>query len=605
MSTPENPLNKYASYSVKHVLVAFKYTEDAEQTNITPTMGDPGTVITGTAVKGPGIVIVNDFMNSEFFVYSTSWTWDFYGPKNQTMGSLAGRIEITDRTGMNFVSFMKTAVLPQLGVSEGHIIYALRTFFVGASLDGSSTDTVVGNPLLFNMVTFVNDLSPESGRFYTMAFVGSATTFAQLSPYSKIYQMTITHSDGNLTNEIPTPNVASCGMLSRKAENALQNSARKNRQDRSKPMRTLKEVFAAFEMELNQQKFTHSAQLQSWLQHINDKYSVKIIPPIQKKLGNIPVDFVVHLDPVYNDYSVDNRNLPFEQPDQDQNKKGIRSLTIKAGIEIAECIENLMKLSRKVGQEAEQDTPYIFKTIISTVKKSSNRYQINIMIKRVLVPVNTIKINTGPGEGAINPLQFVFQNPQKDDHDIIALKARVTSDVGVSVLEQQTSNTNALVVYGDREQITVERLTNEQFFSAQFSGLRAMVNPYLNYGLESGTDASKIDNMINVGMQQQTQYSITIAGNSALLSDLNRMPSDVANGKTGKAQLYKLPELLPMYLKLTIYMKPFAFEGLPPDDSVPEKFYFDNYLFMYRVTNTFEQGAFTQTLDLLRTDGTV
>jgi hypothetical protein len=172
-------------------------------------------------------------------------------------------------------------------------------------------------------------------------------------------------------------------------------------------------------------------------------------------------------------------------------------------------------------------------------------------------------------------------------------------------LEQQTSNTNALVVYGDREQITVERLTNEQFFSAQFSGLRAMVNPYLNYGLESGTDASKIDNMINVGMQQQTQYSITIAGNSALLSDLNRMPSDVANGKTGKAQLYKLPELLPMYLKLTIYMKPFAFEGLPPDDSVPEKFYFDNYLFMYRVTNTFEQGAFTQTLDLLRTDGTV
>jgi hypothetical protein len=605
MSTPDNPLNKFSSYTVRHVLVAFKYTEDAEKTPITATIGDPGTMITGTAVKGPGVVIANDFTQSEFQIYSAEWTHDFYGPLTETCGSVIGHIEISDRTGMNFVNFMQTMVIPKLGVSEGHIVFALRSFFLGENITEGSQDILVGNPFIFNMVSFVNNLQQDTGRFYLMSVVGAATTYGQLGNLSKIYQMTVTHSDGNLSNEVPIPNVAGSGMLTRKAEDAKQNNARKQRIDKSKPMRTLKEVFSAFEMELNQQKFTHSAQLQSWMQHVNDSYSVKIIPPIQKKNGQIPVDFFVHLDPAYADYPVDNRNLPFEQSDQDQNKKGIRSIPIKTGTDIPVAVEKLMKLSRKVGQECELLPAFLFKTAISVVKKSSDRYQVHIVIRRITVPDNNLKFNTGPGASAINALEYVYQDGDKGDKDIISLTGRITADAGVKVLEQQTQNTNALVVYGDREQITVERQPDIPYFKAQFSGMRATVNPYENSGLESATDAAKIDNSIQVDLKQQAMYSIAITGNSSLLSDLNRAPSDVANGAVGSAQLYKFPELEPLYVKLKIYLKPFAAEGLTPDEQVPEKFYYDNYMFLHRVTNHFEQGKFTQTLDMLRTDGTI
>lgn len=605
MSTPINPLSQFDTYTTKHILVAFKYTEDAEQTNITSTIGDPGKVITGAANKGPGIVIASDFSMSDFVINSVKWTWDFYGPLASTCGSCVGYIELTDRTGLHFVDFMKTKVVPTLGISEGHIVFALRTFFIGTNYFSQNNDVIVGNPLIFNMVTYFNDLSPKSGRFYTMPFVGASTTFGQLNQYSKIYQMTLTSGDNNLYKEIPTPKVASCSLKSRKDEDSLQNNARKERLDKSKPMKTLKEVFSAFETELNTQKFTNAAQLQSWLQQINNDYAVKITPPSQKKNGGIPLDFFIKLDPVYNDYPVDNRNLPFEQPEQDQNKAGIRSLTFKTGIDIPICVEKLMKLSRKIGQEAEGTPSYIFKTAISIKKTNTERYQIYVVIKRIVVPNNQITTNTGPGDSAVKPLQFVFQDPKLQDRDIISLTAKVASDTGLTVLEQQTFDPNSLVVYGDREQITAERLANINYFKTQYSGLRAMINPYENYGLESGVDAAKIDNNINVNLKQQAQYNITILGNPYLLSDLNRLPSDVAAGNVGSVNYYKYPELLPMYAKLSIYLKPHAAVGVQADPNVSNKFYFDNYLFLYRVTHTFESGLFLQTLDMLRTDGTV
>src|SRR6185312_4138453 len=180
MSTPENPLDIFDTYSTKHMLVAFKYTKDAEQTNITPIMGDPGTIITGKN-GGPGIVVANDFTFSDFSINAAKWTHNYYGPLSPTASSCVGYIEITDRTGLYFTDFMKTLVIGKLGVSEGHIVFALRTFFIGENTDAVNNDVIAGNPLLFNMVTSINDLAPKSGRFYTFSFVGSATTFGQLN----------------------------------------------------------------------------------------------------------------------------------------------------------------------------------------------------------------------------------------------------------------------------------------------------------------------------------------------------------------------------------------------------------------------------------------
>jgi hypothetical protein len=605
MSIPPNPLNAFNATTVRHMLVAFKYTEDAEKTLITNTLGNPGETFVGSGCKGPGIVIVNEFNMSDFTVNMVRWTWDFYGPRTSTVGSCVGIIEIADRTGMHFVNFMRTKVCSVLDVSEGHIVFALRTFFIGQSLFPNGDGMLVGQPLIFNLTTLITDLSPKSGRFYSMSFVGASTTFAQLTPYSSISQMTVTHADGNLHKEIPQPTVAVSGLKTRKQENDLQSKARTNRLNKSKPMRTLREVFSAFETELNQQKFTHAAQLQSWLQKVNDDYAVKIIPPIQKKKGQLPVDFVIHLDSAYNSYEVDNRNLPFEQPEQDQLKSGIRSISLKNSKNIFEAIERLMKLSQKVGQDAELSLPYFFKVAISTIKTVANRYEIHVVIKRITVPVNTNAVNTGPGAGAVAPLEFVFQDPQYDDRDIIALVGKTTTDTAANVLEVQTQTSNSRVVYGDREAITIERAPNIDYFKSQFSGLRLPVNPEINGGLENAVNAARIDDCMNINIRQQSSISITINGNPNLLSDLNRLPSDVAKGKVGSANYYKFPELEPMYVKLKIYMKPQASLGLQTNQKVDDVFYFQNYHHLFRITNSFVSGLFLQELELLRADGSI
>ncbi len=602
MSIPSNPLNRFNTSTFKHMLVAFKYTEDAEQTNISPSLGSVGSTFTGKGAKGPGIVIVNEFDMSDFIIYSAKWSLDFYGTLTKTCASCVGTLEITDRTGLHFIDFMKTTVVPKLGVSQGHIVFALRTFFIGSNDDQANNDVIMGNPLLFNMVSCVDNLSFDAGRFYTMAFVGASTTMGQLNQFSKIYQMTITHSDGNLHKEVPQPKIATCSLGSRQEEDALQDASRKIRIDKSKPMKNLKEVFDAFAVELNQQKFTHAAQVQSWLSHVRNNYIPKMPPPIQTKLGGLPIDFFVHLDDVYKDYDVDNRNLPFEQPEQDQNKKGIRSIPVRTSTDVPVQVEKLMKLSRKIGQDAESDDPHIFKTIIAVKKNNNDRYEIHIVIKKIEVPRNKINVNTGPGESPLYPLEFVYQDPTDLDRDIISIQIRGATDVGLKVLEKQSLPTESLVVYGDREQITAERLPSEQFFQVQYSGLRAMVNPYENYGLESGVDASKIDDTIDVDLLQSTNYELTINGNPYLMFDTNRLPSDVINNKVGTAHYYKFPEYDPMYVKLIIYLKPHAALGITPNDKVNNRFFFQNYYHLYKVINTFENGIFLQQLGLLRGD---
>ena len=599
MSIPLNPLDEYNTTAARHVLVAFKYTVDAEQTKITPLLGGPGDIITGTATKSPAIVIANEFSGSDFSIRNIQWTNDFYGPLTDTASSCIGYIQFADRTGLYFMDFLKTKATALLGVSEGHLVFALKTFFVGTNNSGQNNDILPTNPLIFNMVTMVNDLSPESGRLYTMSFVGSSTTFAQLNQFSKIYQMSITHADGNLFNVSPAPAIATCAMVSRQQDDTTQSAIRKKRIDKSKPMVTLQDVFTAFAGELNQQKYTNVAQLQTWLSYVNNDYAVKILPPVQTKKGGIPIDFVINLDPAYAAYPIDNRNLPFEQPEQDQTKSGIRCIPVKTATDIPVMIDKLMKYSRQVGKDAEASTPLTYKTSMSMIKTSADRYKVTVNINRINVPINGSTVNTGPGDAPV-PLTFTYQDPLLVDRDIISIVSKEATDVAVTVLEQQTQDNSALVVYGDREQITVQRAPSTSFFQTQYSGLRAMINPYENYGLESGTDASKIDNNINVALKQKTEYSIVINGNPYLLADLNRLPSDVANGNVGNPHYYKFTEYDPMYVKLRIYLKPSVATGVQQNDDTNNRYYFDNYLFMFRVTNIFSVGQFTQKLDMLR-----
>jgi hypothetical protein len=299
--------------------------------------------------------------------------------------------------------------------------------------------------------------------------------------------------------------------------------------------------------------------------------------------------------------------MPFEQPDVVQSNAGIRVFPVKTGIDIFDLVERLMLLSQSVGEDAEGRVKRTFKTTITAIKRRTKRYEINIKIRQYILPNNTNDDNnTGPGE-AIAPLEFVVNDPNDKDIDVMAFRSNISYRVGDTMLERQIQdNIGAGVVYADREQATGERRPDLSFFESMYSGLRPMIGSYNIDGLESAEKAGDIFNLMDrYTYTQSTDYEMVIFGNPLLMSDVNRNPNDVVNDVEGQSvTYYPIPEVNPMYIKFSIFERTKVSE----DDiiSVPSKFYFDEYYHMTRVVNIFGYGgenrSFFQKLDLRRTD---
>ena len=205
MSEPKNPLLDFHSYSYKHILVAFQYSLDADTYTIGKNVGPEGEVISGGC--GPGVVVVNEFEGKRFYIRDAEWEHSFYSPCSPMISSNVGLIEIEEKIGMSFMDFMINDVVPKLGdVSISHIAFALRTFFICSNHNGENKEIIVGNPYIFNashIVVGTNDNSPRPNS-HTMMTMGISTTTAQMPSYSNLYQMTLTHKDGNLHNKSTT-----------------------------------------------------------------------------------------------------------------------------------------------------------------------------------------------------------------------------------------------------------------------------------------------------------------------------------------------------------------------------------------------------------------
>ena len=151
-------------------------------------------------------------------------------------------------------------------------------------------------------------------------------------------------------------------------------------------MLTLKDMFEGLEADLNQLKYENAAQLQEWRRQIrSDNQPDKIVvAPQQKKPPKpkeLPLDYVIDLDDVYNEYPIDNRNMPFEQPETAQDQVGLRVFPIRPGANIFEIVERMMLLSKRVGEDAVDPAgKKTFKTTITLEKLNTERYRVNIKI---------------------------------------------------------------------------------------------------------------------------------------------------------------------------------------------------------------------------------
>jgi hypothetical protein len=608
MSTPKNPLDKYYNYRMKNVLVAFKKVEDASTFNITQQMGREGDSVAGCST---GFIVLTDYdKERRFYLNRAEFEFSFFSPNNDINTSNVGVLEVHESIGYSFLDYLYLDIISNFGdTTVSQTGFALKTFFECYDINGNLMEVLTGNQYVFqvsNIVSSTNSLSANI-RTHKLMVMSCGQTVGQMPSYSNIYQMNLTHKDGALHDKVPTPEAPTCGLMPRGAEDGIKYPAREKRLERSKPMKTLKDAFDAFQLELDSQKSPHKAQLQQWLRYVRDNHVDKIeVPPKHKKpleSDDLPIKFEVKLDSEYHSYEIDNRNIIVEQPEQDQTKNGIRTLSFEPSTTINCAIDKIMSLSKRVGEDILGKPAYVPKVSISVYRGCDDIVKITVIIKKIELAHNSISFDTGPGKGAVNPLTFRMNEKDSEDNDIFLITSKTSYQVGNGVMENHIDSPEANIVYGDREQTSVERAQELKYFKTFNSGVRLLIDTQKGNGVEQGDLFSAPNTSIAM---QYSHFSIFIRGNPYLLYDVNRKPTDIANENPSNPHYYKFPEYYPMYAKLIIYEKKYATNE---NNKEKEMHYHDKYYHVTKVRNVFDYnggnsvgGTFSQLLELRRTD---
>ncbi len=631
-SKEQSPLTRYKSYAVKHVIVGFKFSEDACTYNITgDKTGITGTVITEEQVKagggscgGSAIVIVNELEDATFVVHEAETTWEFFSSDSPSHGSYLGWIMIRDRVGMLFAHQLRK-YCEQLGMGLGHITFAWKTFFVGTEEGSNGDDEKVlvwsGNPMVFHVTEFSQSLSAVIGRAYYMNIASSYNTFGQLPQFAKMYQTTLTHAEGSSADNSGTSTTTNQGLVSRKDEDAQRTPELKEREDRNKPMQTLNDVFASLGTELTNQAIAPQGEVQAFQANVRQDYAKKNAPN-EQYIPNLPIKYEMRLDPHYETYKINNRNLIYEQPEQDQRLEGLRSMPFHVGTSMNDAIDTMMMLSADVGKDMGAETATAYRVVTCVLRGCESNYNVVTNIVPYVIPKNRVDGNpdTGPGEGAINgPLDYYFQGASdQDTWDIISINYRSTVAPTQEPLERPAEGAEGEgtgAVAGNREPMSMQRMPreNDEFYSGSYTGNRGPVGIFEVNSLENARDAAIVRANLDTNIRQNTSYLITIRGNPYILNDINRNPIDVRDNigvsdsnVKGAYILYDKVESVPMYLRLSVFMRPDR-DLVNSTEDVEESYFYQGYIHINKIITKFGNSfsEFTQTIQGLRREDSI
>ncbi len=601
MSNPKNPLSELLSYEPRHILLAFDNAEAASNFVMPTTpIGKCGDSLKNLSC-GNGIIVVNELEDDSYFVADLTWSFDFFSPVTPHSTISAGSFIIADSRGNQFPSFLRR-VARRLSMPETSITFYMLTMFRGRTLDNSVSVNYMTNPLIISLTDAATGFREGLVNRFVFNFAFLHNTVGQLPNYSRLNQFTVTNKENNPSRSVPTTDSGKAEIISRAKEDALNDSKRRDRLNQSAPMRNLKDVFAGFEAELQEMRFTNKRQLQEFISVVRPDAVKKIKPPKAKRVKDgqsLPITFTVNLDPAYHSYPVDNRNLMTEQTETRQAAAGITSLTVPPGGSIYSATETLMKLSSRVGEDVANG--YGFKMVMSSVTDCEGIVKNTINVFKYKIPLNKVgSTDTGPDkDGNVKTLELEYMDTSAGT-DVMSLSYAASPSNDVVILEEDSDDLkdDAVTASSQREQLTFERAER-----GGFAGLRAGTSP-TNYGLESAGKGILTDTLKHrYALSQNTLTIVGIVGNPDLYSDLARNPVKVAKRDAGAPHMYRFPEYYPMYLKVKVKIANSHTYGVSGDD---EDYWYHTYHYhLAGVTNRITSGRFTQTLRLLSTDDAI
>jgi hypothetical protein len=654
MSKPQNILAKYRTYSYHHILIAcdneaaaeFLRSTDSrsvysnlhltrpitidEQTGLVDVDEfDPETGKTNRTQVGAFVVILNGMVDTSFIVKNVEWfsatAASAVAGDQFTSLAVEGRMIVEEPRGVRFLNKLNGAC-DLLQSDPSGVIWLLKTIFVGHNDDGSRSDYISDlRPLEFMMYDVTGTFS-ITGGLYEISFAGAANGAARFPQFSRIAkEIPIRTGDGKLETALKDLE---------KGMNA------KSETNRTCVIKALEDAYRA-----------DSADIDVFL-------GLENIPSeISSELSKFRlVKYGIQLEAPYtnDEYKIDTLN-PGEKDVQNADD-GI----VKAGINttVEQQINNLMNRCTQVMKDRNEGDengikyiPKIHSEITMVGKDSINPITNTASQTDVVAVVYRIRRHAELNNQTVERVLAGDQGLSDESPEVTAQKIRENTieldyfftgantdiidfdlkmDMGLAFL-QTIASTNTIgtgthqisgVGAVDLNSIVILPNENERGNPAVSADgekkPKILIRP--KTPIFPATNTNNVYTKNIRGALDSTLYQmhltrhaalesieakVTIHGNPYLMSQTNRRPSDTQRrGNTSDesedvTNVMQNWEFMPGLAKVNIWMPKTNDTPSDRDTFERERFWYDGHYYIYGIDHKFDDGQFTQDLNLL------
>lgn len=639
MSSPENQLSQFRTYSYYHVLAMCDCSETADALALDTSLdtwyhATPSTITqddrVNTTALGPYApkrlqnnpnmgkycILINGSTDAAYVIDSATWSSstgaDAAPGSRSTSIAIEGSIHVSEPKGVAFLDQIVQCSIA-LGVDSATVVYVLKTFFVGIQHDDYGNDTPVHisdvPPINFIMYEATGSFT-EQGGLYEMQFVAAGHGAARLSQYGK-------------------------------AVNAMSITAG-----------------ASLEQTLT--------NLQTQINENYDRYYKCVIDQIQAMNGDTTalvkslnkVKYVIKVGSDYMDandgqikYTVTN------QAQQFKNTAGCGDAAqahFPAQSSIEGAISTIMQMSPQVQADAGQGgatdgIKYEFKihTAVETkrVQGSSSDdlectvyYRVDRIVSPKSIASNPAFATLASDADINDPAYALIRNNiitfdyMYTGKNIDILELDMKLNMGLAYLQTATlANTFKSQLERAPNRTMQPSTSDTNNAGVRFGG--AQVQSFIFFGSQIKTP--NLMNTQNAGNSIQSMYtmnkhaslevteaSMKITGNSQLLGDVNKTTSagyvtgytsnDASTTIVNSSASFQNWSHVPAYVKVNIKMPRenddfalFTGSSTTGDPSAPgatdyaRPFWFDGYYYVYGIEHNFDSGVFTQELKMI------
>lgn len=631
MSTPQNILTQFRSYSYHHILIACdneaaaRYIRQSNQLSIFRdlrsarpiTIDEKEKLVPLTTKKdgkddkvqvGAYVVILNGMINSDFVVRDVEWFTSTAASTDQqdkfTSIAVEGKMTVEEPRGVRFMNILNGAC-DLLQTDATGVIWMLKTIFVGHGVkNGVEFSDYIPNlrPLEFIMYN-VSGTFDVTGGVYEIEFVGANNGAARLPQYSRIAkEISFTPPDKTLDSSMQR-------LIFLMNEKSKENrecviGALKKAYDFVEPKDLDQFRLVEYKIILEEPYKLAEYEIDGWTDQVKDttktqgpfKFGVKSTVEqairsimshcsrVQKDLTEGDGDGIRYDFKIHSEITMLSADDPLNDSPSEQDIILVEYRVRRFARVTNQVVKSVLNAKGKQGVEDEVTPDTIAENLITFdyffSGKNIDIIDLDLKMEMGLAFLQTIASTNTIGTG-VN--QIV--GTQKDNVKIVATHP---SPKGEGSVDSDGKEKEQILI---RSKTPIFPSTN--------------VNNVFEKNIRGALDSTLFSAMLSRhAALESVEAMVTIHGNPFLMSQTNRRGSDrQRKGNTSEerdpSRILQNWDFMPGLVKLNIFMPRTTDTPSSTATFTRERFWYNGFYYLYGIDHKFNDGQFTQDLHMV------